>query len=251
VDDQLQTGGSAPNPAKGRVLSLTRPKIVAVDGPAGSGKSSICHQVAARIGWTYINTGALYRAIGLLALTANMDLDDEAGIAAMIDEIAPDLRWDSPRRELWYREQNLTPRLDSEEAGYAASKVARQRLVRERLLPVQRQLTLSAPYGALVDGRDIGTVVFPEANLKIFLTASLEERSRRRLAQLGQATDTSSEQLDNVRRGLARRDERDAHRGVAPLKQAADAVVLDTSELSFDKTVEAMIALIRERGLVL
>ncbi len=227
-----------------------RPKIVAIDGPAGSGKSSICHRVCDKIGWTYINTGALYRAIGVLAVSGGISLDDESGLASMIDEVALDIRWDSEHRQLWYLNQNLTDKLLTEEAGYGASKVAKQPLVRERLLPVQRQLTLSAPVGALVDGRDIGTVVFPEAELKIFLTASLDERSRRRLAQLNTASSRIADVFEDIKKGLARRDERDEHRGVAPLKQADDAVVLDTSSLTIDETVDTMVRLIRERGLI-
>lgn len=225
----------------------TRPKIVAIDGPAGSGKSSICHRVAERIGWTYVNTGALYRAVGLLTRDAGISLDDEAAIAAMVTEIAGDLRWDPITREMWFKEQNLTPRLESEEAGYGASKVAKQPLVRAALLPVQRKITLVAPVGALVDGRDIGTVVFPDADLKIFLTASLEERSRRRMQQLGSGDPVA---LTDVMKGLARRDERDGSRATAPLKQADDALLLDTSDLNVEETISAMIRMLRERGLI-
>jgi cytidylate kinase len=228
----------------------TRPKIVAVDGPAGSGKSSICQRVADAIGWTYVNTGALYRAVGLLATSAGLSLDDEAGLATMVDEVAPDLRWDPRERRLFFKSQDLTPRLGSEEAGYGASKVAKQALVRSSLLPVQRQMTLAAPVGALVDGRDIGTVVFPDADLKVFLTASLEERSRRRLGQLEGRGVVDEIQLQDIMKGLARRDERDGNRAAAPLKQAPDAVVLDTSSLNVEETVQAMIALLRERGLL-
>ena len=124
-------------------------------------------------------------------------------------------------------------------------------LFRERLLPVQRQLTLSAPVGALVDGRDIGTVVFPDADLKIFLTASLEERSRRRLTQLGTSeSDAAPEMVEDIRRQVAKRDERDSGRDVAPLKQAADAVVVDTSSMGLEATVEHLIGLLKERGLL-
>ena len=228
-------------------MSLTKPKIVAVDGPAGSGKSSICNQVCRKIGWSYINTGALYRAVGLLALSRNIDLDDSLRLAAMIEEVAPSLSWHADAGELWYKERNLTIEMNTEQAGYAASKVAKLESVRAGLLPVQRQLTLQATRGALVDGRDIGTVVFPDADLKVFVTASLEERSRRRLQQLGA---TEEQALDEIRQGIIRRDSRDQGRAAAPLKQASDAVVLDTSELSMEESIEAMIALLNERGLL-
>ncbi|MEN9835509.1 MAG: hypothetical protein RL011_1702 [Pseudomonadota bacterium] len=229
-------------------MSHHRPKIVAVDGPAGSGKSSICDAVSRRLGWTYINTGALYRAVGLLALSRGLDLNDSAGIAAMVDEIAPGLTWRGEDRTLWFEGRNLSLEMNSEQAGYAASKVAKQAAVRDCLLPVQRQLTLSAPQGALVDGRDIGTVVFPDADLKIFVTASLEERSRRRLQQLG--SDADEQSIDDIRAGIAKRDERDQGRDTAPLKQADDAVVLDTSDLSMDDSIFALIRLLKGRGLV-
>jgi cytidylate kinase len=225
-----------------------RPKIVAVDGPAGSGKSSICHKVAERVGWSYINTGALYRAVGLLAARRRLDLTDERAVGELVDDLAPQLSWRADRRELWLSGEDLTPQLLSEAAGAAASVVAKQSLMRERLLPVQRQLTLSSPVGALVDGRDIGTVVFPDADLKIFLTASLEERSRRRLQQLG--GDASQELLDNIKAGIAARDEQDGARGVAPMKQAADAVVVDTSFMGVEETVDTIVRLLRQRGLV-
>jgi len=241
------SGDPSYSPSKGTNVTSTGPFIVAVDGPAGSGKSSICHKVAEKIGWNYINTGALYRAVGLLALRHQVDLDDEIRLATLVDDVAPHLTWNNKSKELFFKDDNLTDFLQSEETGYAASKVARSPIVRERLLPVQRQMTLSAEKGALVDGRDIGTVVFPEADLKVFLTASLEERSRRRLSQLG-ADDSVN--LDDIKQGLARRDNRDEHRDVAPLKQAEDALVLDTSNINFDQTVDALIEMIRERGLI-
>jgi cytidylate kinase len=231
-------------------MSDRRPRIVAVDGPAGSGKSSICHRVAERIGWTYVNTGAIYRAVGILALDSGLNLDDEGALASLVDEVAPDIRWEPSTKRLLHNRRDLTDRLLSEEAGYAASKIAKQPLVRERLLPLQRQITLAAPVGALVDGRDIGTVVFPDADVKVFLTASLEERSRRRLTQLGTTGANDAELLEDVKRGLARRDERDKGRDVAPLKRADDAVELDTSSLSLDQTVDALIAILREKGVV-
>lgn len=233
--------------SKGPSLTASGPFIVAVDGPAGSGKSSICHTVAERIGWTYINTGALYRAVGLLALRNNVDLDDAQSLAQLVDDVAPHIAWNDKTKELYYKNDNLTDFLQSEETGYAASKIAKSPLVRARLLPVQRQMTLKAEKGALVDGRDIGTVVFPDADLKVFLTASLEERSRRRMSQLG-ATDSSN--IDDIKQGLAKRDQRDGSRDVAPLKQADDALVLDTSDIGFEETVTTLIAMIKERGLI-
>ena len=237
---------------RGLFLNRSRPIIVAVDGPAGSGKSSICFHVAARLGWTYVNTGALYRAVGLIA--SRNGLSAPEAVADLIDVMAKDLSWDATSRSLSYRGRDLTPELASEEAGQAASKIAKLALVRDRLLPVQRQLTLAADAGALVDGRDIGTVVFPEADLKIFLTASIEARSRRRMRQLGlsEAVDAGSSlagHLEEIKAGIARRDEQDKSRDTAPLKKADDAVTVDTSELTLEQTVDAILDLIRTRGL--
>jgi cytidylate kinase len=228
-----------------------RPRIVAVDGPAGSGKSSICYRVCSAIGWTYVNTGALYRAVGLIAVRLGVPLVDEVAVARMVGDIEGRLRWSSEDRSLWFDDVNLTPELGSEEAGSAASKVAKQELVRHALLPVQKQLTLAAPIGALVDGRDIGTVVFPDADLKIFLTASLEERSRRRLAQLGRRPDDiETAELDDVMRGIARRDERDEGRSAAPLKCADDAIIVDSSRMDVGETVDTIVRHMRAHGLV-
>jgi CMP/dCMP kinase len=247
-------GLQASKSSKGALPMTNRPKIVAVDGPAGSGKSSICRAVAARIGWTYITSGAIYRAVGLLALDRGVSLESDDDVTAMVADVAPKLRWDAPTGELWYGSTNLGARLHSEEAGYAASKVAKLARVRAALLPLQRQITLAAPVGALLDGRDIGTVVFPDADLKIFLTASLEERSRRRLNQLGNQAATGGEApasgIETIMEGLAKRDRRDASRESAPLKQAPDAVMLDTSHLDFAASVAALIELLVSRGLV-
>jgi cytidylate kinase len=248
---EAETPTSGADTARGSALSQLKPKIVAVDGPAGSGKSSICYRVSERIGWTYVNTGAIYRAVGWLAAQARADLDNEAAVARVVEEIEADLRWHSHTRSLWYKDTDLTPILETEAAGSAASKVARQPLVRLRLLPVQKNLALAAPVGALVDGRDIGTVVFPDADLKIFLTASLEERSRRRLAQLGRHEgEIDATELETIRAGIARRDEQDEGRSAAPLKIAADAVVVDSSSMSVEDTISSIVHLMRTRGLL-
>ena len=135
-----------------------KPIVVAVDGPAGSGKSTICAAVCKELGWSYVNTGALYRAVGLIAQLRRVDLKNEHAVASLLEQIAPDMRWDHSKGQLWLGDTNLTPQLGSVAAGNAASFVAKQQQVRKLLLPLQRQLTLMAENGALVDGRDIGTV---------------------------------------------------------------------------------------------
>jgi cytidylate kinase len=250
----MEIGVDALSEKKGLMSSkqkdLEAPTIVAVDGPAGSGKSSICAQVAEQIGWTYLNTGALYRGVGVIALEQGINLDDEAAVAGMLDEVAPDLRWDSTTKSLLYKDENLSSKLLTREAGIAASKVAKQSLVRERLLPVQRDLILASPHGALVDGRDIGTVVFPNAELKIFLTASLDERAKRRLKQL-QGTDKNrndAETLNRIREEISSRDSQDERRGEAPLRKADDAIEVDTSSMTIVEVIEHIVLMIKERG---
>jgi cytidylate kinase len=224
------------------------PKIVAVDGPAASGKSSICSKVSRRLGWTYVNTGALYRALGYLADQYQIPLDDEVRMNKLVDDFSQNLIWHSDEERLFYASEDLTPELHTAAAGRNASRIAQIPSLREKLLGVQRDLALKAKRGALVDGRDIGSVVFPDADLKIYMTASLEERSRRRLRQLqedvGQDEDSS---LDSMMAEIAARDERDASRAVAPLTMPNDAVLLDTSTMTVDQTIAAMIKLIQER----
>jgi len=236
------------------VTARKRPIIVAVDGPAGSGKSTICSEVSRRIGWSYVNTGALYRGVGLLASDRGINLEDEAAVGAMLEKLAGAIFWDYEKHQLFCGEENLTPRLGSAEAGNAASFIAKQQKVRKLLLPVQRSLALNAPKGAMVDGRDIGTVVFPDADLKIFMTANLEERARRRLRQLESkpvaGASNNNHSLSEVMEDIARRDNQDSKRGEAPLKKADDAVEFDTSGHSQDEAIDALIAIIRDHGLL-
>ncbi len=232
-------------------MTTHKTSIVAVDGPAGSGKSSICAQVCQKIGWTYVNTGALYRAVALLGAKAGFDLNDEAILVPLIDRFVGHAVWKPQTQELYFEDQNLTRKLDSVEVGNDASKVAKMPMVREKLLPLQRRLGRESLGGALVDGRDIGTVVFPDADLKIFMTASLEERAQRRLNQLMQTRGpTSSMTLQDIMRDIARRDRQDAERGAAPLKQATDAVLFDTSGLNVEQAVSGMIDLLRRHHLL-
>lgn len=233
--------------SKGTRRMKDRPKIVAVDGPAGSGKSSICHRVASILGWSYVNTGLLYRLVGLHAQRRGLNLNAESAVADLASQLAPDIVWQHQTRQLICQGEDVTALLHSEDVGKAASVIAKQPLLRERLLPMQRDLAYTAKSGVLVDGRDIGTVVFPDADLKIFLTASLEQRSLRRLAQLEQQVEAN--ELDSIKEGIAQRDAQDGSRAVAPMKPAADATVLDTSDLSLDESVQAMIELLKGRGL--
>mgnify|MGYP005636851769 CR=1 FL=1 len=235
-----------------RMVRKTKPIIVAVDGPAGSGKSSICAKVCELVEWSYLNTGALYRGVGIIALEKGLDLENDNLIANMVDEVKSELRWDSAKKSLSYKDSDLSEQLLTQAAGSAASKVAKLHQVRERLLPVQRDLIMSSPLGALVDGRDIGTVVFPNADLKIFLTASIEERTKRRLAQLvaaGTAED-NSETFERIKLEISRRDTQDIERGEAPLRKADDAIELDTSHMNLEEVINTIVGMLKDRKLV-
>jgi cytidylate kinase len=214
--------------------------VVAIDGPVGSGKSSVARAVAERLGWLYLDTGAMYRGVGVLAAEQGVPLDDEAAVAAVA--AAADLRFDREGR-LHAGERDLSDAIRTLAAGEAASRVSALPAVR-RLL-VARQRELASDTDVVMEGRDIGTVVFPDAALKVFLTARPEVRARRRAAELrakGEDVDEAT-----VLAALLERDRRDSGRAVAPLRQAPDAVVVDTSEMSFDEVVETVLGLVRER----
>jgi cytidylate kinase len=231
------------------LYNMTRPKIVAVDGPAGSGKSSICATVCRDLGWSYVNTGALYRAVGLLALDRGVPMFEGPEMRKVLDEFAASARWEHESAKLYVGVDDVTPRLNSVEAGNGASAVAKMPMVRDALLPIQRKLSLSAPKGAIVDGRDIGTVIFPDADLKIFMTASLEQRASRRLKQLEKTGATSDLSHEDVMRAIALRDDQDSQRDSAPMRRAEDAVLFDTSDMDVVQAIANLKELIRSKGL--
>ncbi len=211
--------------------------LVAIDGPAGSGKSSVARAVAGELGYIDLNTGAAYRAVALLALREGVDLEDGvllAEIAGRVGLGAEGARVDgSPVPE---------EDLRAPEVSAAASKVSARPEVREVLLSVQREAAQEArgEGGAVVEGRDIGTVVLPEADLKIFLQAAPEERARRRAHQTGREAE-----LDRIREAIKKRDRQDSERETSPLKPAPDAVILDTTALSLDEVVSRVLDLAR------
>jgi cytidylate kinase len=211
--------------------------LVAIDGPAGSGKSSVARAVAGELGYIDLNTGAAYRAVALLALREGVDLEDGALLAEIARRVglgAEGARVDgSPVPE---------EDLRAPEVSAAASKVSAKPEVREVLLSVQREAAQEArgEGGAVVEGRDIGTVVLPDADLKIFLQAAPEERARRRAHQTGREAE-----LDRIREAIKKRDRRDSQRETSPLKPAHDAVILDTTALSLDEVVSRVLDLAR------
>jgi len=217
--------------------------VITVDGPSGSGKGTVSRMLAARLGWHLLDSGALYRLVGVAAEQRSIPLDDAAGLA----RIARDMRAEfSPHSDAVYLDgKDVSDRLRTEQAGMAASKVAALPAVREGLLARQRGFA-RAP-GLVADGRDMGTVVFPAARLKLFLTASPEERAKRRHKQLKEkGIDVS---LPDLSRDIAQRDSRDENRPVAPLRPAEDARVVDSSSLNPEQVLDRILPWLRAAGI--
>ena len=214
--------------------------VVAIDGPTGSGKSTVARRVADRLGYLYLDTGAMYRAVGLLATEAGVMLDDEAAVVPIA--AAAGLRFDGEGR-LFAGDRDVSGLIRSLEMGTAASVVSVLPGVR-RLL-VERQRTLGRGADIVMEGRDIGTNVFPDAEVKVFLTARPDVRAERRAEELcgkGEEVD-----VDEVLEALIERDRRDSEREVAPLRKAADAVEVDTSALTLNEVVDAVVAVVGEK----
>ncbi len=205
---------------------------VAIDGPSGAGKSSMARRLAADLGYTYVDTGAMYRAIGLYVRRAGADTKDPAAVEALLPQIQLDIRLQDGAQHILLNGEDVTEAVRAEDIGMAASDVSAYPAVRSFLLDTQRNLAASRD--VLVDGRDIGTVVLPNATVKIYLTASADARARRRLAELlekGKQTDYATVLAD-----IEQRDYQDTHRAVAPLRQAEDAILVDTSDIGIEES---------------
>ena len=213
---------------------------VAIDGPAGAGKSTLARRLAAELGYIYVDTGAMYRAIGLYALRAGKDPKDNAAVDALLPQI--ELRLASIAG-IYLKDEDVSTAIRTEAAGMAASAVGANPAVRAFLLDLQR--SMAKKQDVLMDGRDIGTVVLPDATVKIFLTASPEARATRRWKEYqAKGIDTPYEE---VLADVKQRDYQDTHRAAAPLKQAEDAVLLDTSALDFEQSLDAMKQIIAKK----
>lgn len=229
--------------------AVTSPvKVIALDGPAGSGKSTIARLFSQRIQWTYLETGAIYRSLGLICIEQGIPLADEDRVAAMVGELDLSFRAasDGSNRVL-LSERDITEECYSPRIADAASTVSAYPKVRSRLIAFQQDFARSRD-GVVMEGRDIGTVIFPNAPLKVYLTASPEERARRRQDQL--ATMGSTLPFAQVLADVNSRDQRDSTRAAAPLKQASDAQTLDTDGITINEVLDALEAMARERSLV-
>ena len=209
---------------------------VAIDGPAGAGKSTLARRLASDLGYIYVDTGAMYRTIGLYALRAGKDPKDNEAVNTLLPEIELHFAFIDGEQHIYLGGEDVSLLIRTEEVGMAASAVGANPAVRAFLLDMQRDM--ARKQDVLMDGRDIGTVVLPDATVKIFLTASPEARAIRRWKeyQAKGMPNTYEEVLEDVKQ----RDYQDTHRAAAPLKQAEDAVLLDTSELNFEQSLEAM-----------
>ena len=216
---------------------------VAIDGPAGAGKSSIARAAAERFGFLYVDTGALYRTIALSVLRQQAAPDREEEVQQALSQTQVELGYDEKgEQRVYLNGEDVSDQIRTPEISMAASKVSAIPAVRAFLLGLQR--SLAEKHDVLMDGRDIGTVVLPQATVKIFLTASAAVRARRRVRQLAQQGVTVD--YDQTLREIEERDEQDRSRPIAPLKQADDAVLLDTSELQLEESVDALCAIIRQ-----
>ncbi|SHF16633.1 cytidylate kinase [Modicisalibacter ilicicola DSM 19980] len=218
--------------------------VLAIDGPGGAGKGTVSRLIAARLGWHLLDSGALYRLTAQAAVKHDTALDDEPGLARLAETLDVAFLAEDGDARVILEGEDVSLAIRTEEAGERASRVAALPEVRSALLARQRDFR-KAP-GLVADGRDMGTVVFPRATLKIFLTASAEERARRRLLQLQESgTDAS---LSSLLKEIQARDARDMQRAVAPLKPAVDAIELDTTELSIPDVVDRIQRLLADLG---
>lgn len=216
---------------------------VAIDGPAGAGKSTISRKAAAELGYIYIDTGALYRTVGLNAMRKGANLDDFESVAATLtDDLLVELKFIEGEQRMFLCGEDVSDKIRTPEASSAASKVSAVPAVRAYLFDLQKQL--AASNSCIMDGRDIGTVVLPNADVKIFLTASPEARAKRRYKELVEKG--MDVKYDDVLADMIKRDYDDSHRAIAPLKQADDAILADTSDIDLQQSIDLIISIIKE-----
>ena len=216
---------------------------IAIDGPAGAGKSTISRAAAKELGYIYIDTGALYRTVGLNAMRKGADINDpESVVATITDDLKVELRFIDGEQRMFLNGEDVSDKIRTPEASSAASKVSAVPEVRKYLFDLQKDLAKNN--NCIMDGRDIGTVVLPDAKVKIFLTASPEARAQRRYKELIEKG--MDVKYDDVLADMIKRDYDDSHRAIAPLKQADDAVLADTSDINLEESIALIIKIIKD-----
>ena len=216
---------------------------IAIDGPAGAGKSTIAKKLAKELGFVYVDTGAMYRSMGLYFLRKGVDGKDEAAIQAGCPEISVSIQYENGEQQVLLNGENVSGLIRTEEVGKMASTISAYGFVRDTLTELQRNLARTQ--NVIMDGRDIGTCILPKADVKIYLTASVECRATRRYKELlGRGVDAN---YDEIAADIAKRDEQDMNREVAPLRQAEDAVLVDSSNMNIDEVVEAIRKIYQEK----
>ena len=216
---------------------------IAIDGPAGAGKSTIARRVADHLGWLYVDTGALYRAVGLAGLRRGADTASREQILPLLPRIRVELCYRDGEQRVLLDGEDVSEAIRENPASMAASNVSAMQEVRDFLFDLQQKI--ARENNVVMDGRDIGTVVLPQAQVKIFLTAAPEERARRRQRQL--AEKGIQVDFDQLLEEVKQRDWQDSHRAAAPLRQAEDAVLCDTTHLDLDQSVEKILEIVKER----
>ncbi len=221
------------------------PKVfsIAIDGPSGAGKSTISKTLAAELGIMYLDTGALFRALAYAALENNVDPKSEQEVVEFLKHVALDISFENNEQQVFINQKNVTPFIRTEKISIAASDISVHPALRQYILLKERELSETESF--ILDGRDIGTVVLPHADVKIFLTASAEERARRRLIDLQSAGQESN--YEQVLADIKKRDEQDSNRVTAPTKKADDAVLVDSSQLTLSETIAEIKEIILEK----
>lgn len=216
--------------------------IIAIDGPAGAGKSTVAQELAKRLGYQLVDTGAMYRAVAFESLRADVDLNDEEAVATIADTLRFEFRFVDGENVVFCNGEALDQEIRTAEVSRAASIISAHPPVREAMVDQQRRV--GRERSSVLEGRDIGTVVFPDAEVKAFVTASAEIRAERRLGQMGETGEEGN--YEEVLEEIVARDKRDTERDVAPLKQADDALYLDTSEMSVEEVLAKLAQAVRD-----
>jgi len=216
---------------------------IAIDGPAGAGKSTIAKRVAKEMGYIYVDTGAMYRSLALYFIRLGIDKDDEARISEAVKDADVTIKYVNGEQQVLLNDENVTGLIRTEEVGNMASASSVYSSVRSKLLDLQRNL--AASNDVIMDGRDIGTCVLPNAQVKVFLTASVDTRADRRYKELIEKGENPD--LDKIKKDIEERDYRDSHRENAPLRQADDATLVDSSNMSIEEVVDAIINLCKDK----